>query len=190
MELPSGGHAWHQLRSGYLPEEFTSHLSCDLLDIIKWMIHPQPQLRPTADQILNHPTVCRMSLQKKYSRYYHKTAAFMARWCSTMWGGLLKLIMLIASIIPCKDHMTPAEEHITPSTMAPPLISYSDTEEELNDSFSDDPSDHHMNKSWLNDSPVRFHSPVYSGPPIPLNFGDVDDGHNSSFDSHLNTSLE
>ena len=24
MELPSGGYAWHQLRSGYLPEEFTS----------------------------------------------------------------------------------------------------------------------------------------------------------------------
>ena len=37
------------------------------------------------------------------------------------------------------------------------------------------------------DSPVRFKSPVYSGPPIPLNFGDNDD-HNNSF--HLDTSLE
>ena len=24
MELPNGGNAWHQLRSGYVPEEFTS----------------------------------------------------------------------------------------------------------------------------------------------------------------------
>ena len=24
MELPNGGNAWHQLRSGYLPDEFTS----------------------------------------------------------------------------------------------------------------------------------------------------------------------
>lgn len=194
MELPSGGHAWHQLRSGYLPEEFTSHLSSDLLDIIKWMIHPQPQLRPTADEILHHPAVLRMSLQKKYYCYYHKTAAFMAHCCSTMWGGILKLIMLIASIIPYKykEHATPTsttDRYNTPSTSSPPLLSFSDTEEELNESFSDDPPDHNMNKSWLNDSPVRFHSPVYSGPPIPLNFGDVDD-HNSSFDSHLNTSLD
>ena len=24
MKLPNGGNAWHQLRSGYLPDEFTS----------------------------------------------------------------------------------------------------------------------------------------------------------------------
>ena len=42
------------------------------------------------------------------------------------------------------------KEHITPSPVTtPPLLTFSDTEEELNESFSDDPTDHNMNKSWL-----------------------------------------
>ena len=42
------------------------------------------------------------------------------------------------------------KEYITPSPVTtPPLLSFSDTEEELNESFSDDPTDHTMNKSWL-----------------------------------------
>ena len=63
MELPNGGTAWHQLRYGFLPEQFTSRkcfdmvltgfyvssspvdLSPELLDILKWMMHPQPQSR-------------------------------------------------------------------------------------------------------------------------------------------------
>lgn len=39
-------------------------------------------------------------------------------------------------------------EYITPSTTTP-LLSFSDTEEELNESFSDDVHDGQMNKSWL-----------------------------------------
>ncbi|XP_065900730.1 membrane-associated tyrosine- and threonine-specific cdc2-inhibitory kinase-like isoform X2 [Dysidea avara] len=57
MKLPNGGNAWHQLRSGYLPDEFTSHLSTELLDILKWMMHPQPQSRPTADQLLAYSSL-------------------------------------------------------------------------------------------------------------------------------------
>ncbi|XP_065900728.1 membrane-associated tyrosine- and threonine-specific cdc2-inhibitory kinase-like isoform X1 [Dysidea avara] len=59
MKLPNGGNAWHQLRSGYLPDEFTSHLSTELLDILKWMMHPQPQSRPTADQLLAYSSLIR-----------------------------------------------------------------------------------------------------------------------------------
>ena len=97
----------------------------------------------------------------------------MAHCCSTMWGGLLKLIMLIASIMPYRGlcislcmcvlllqlvimsshDLTAAngdKEYITPSpVITPPLLTFSDTEEELNESFSDDPTDHNMNKSWL-----------------------------------------
>ncbi|XP_065900726.1 membrane-associated tyrosine- and threonine-specific cdc2-inhibitory kinase-like [Dysidea avara] len=188
MELPNGGNAWHQLRSGYLPDEFTSHLSTELLDILKWMMHPQPQSRPTADQLLAHSSLYKISSRKSYYHIYHKTTAFMSHWCSAMWGGLVKLVMLIATIFPSNDKVkaTPVINNQQVSALS---LSFSDTEEdkeELDESFSDDGKDH--NQSWLNDSPVRFKSPVYSGPPIPLNFGDNDD-HNSSFHI-LNTSLE
>ena len=47
MELPSGGHAWHQLRSGYLPEEFTSRKEWSVCYILccmlyNWVINTLP----------------------------------------------------------------------------------------------------------------------------------------------------
>ena len=78
LELPSGGSNWHSLRDGALPHEFTrgratelsaphSHglslslsidLSPQLTQLLSLMMHPQPDLRPSAADLLKHKNVC------------------------------------------------------------------------------------------------------------------------------------
>lgn len=51
------------------------------------------------------------------------------------------------------DHVTitppTGKDHRYVTSPPPPSLSFSDTEEELNDSFSDDAREPHMDKSWL-----------------------------------------
>lgn len=77
LELPSGGPNWHHLRDGLLPQEFTKgtimdllssfpaplppslDLSPQLMQLLSHMMHPQPEQRPTASEILQHWTLRR-----------------------------------------------------------------------------------------------------------------------------------
>ncbi|KAH8369733.1 hypothetical protein KR093_000740 [Drosophila rubida] len=65
MDLPSNGPLWHELRQGKLPEEFIKTISVELQQVIKMMMSPDPQLRPTADQLLAHPKLQRMRKEEK-----------------------------------------------------------------------------------------------------------------------------
>lgn len=83
LDLPRGGDLWHQLRSGKLPEEFlmgvflsfsfcTSlfHWVClyflgiseEMKTIIRLMMEPDPEKRPTVSEILEHPLVHQVSI--------------------------------------------------------------------------------------------------------------------------------
>lgn len=61
LELPSGGESWHALRSGILPHYFTQSLSPQLRVVIEQMLHPDPEQRITADQLLAQPAIYRVS---------------------------------------------------------------------------------------------------------------------------------
>ncbi|ELU06630.1 hypothetical protein CAPTEDRAFT_74696, partial [Capitella teleta] len=55
LDLPRGGDLWHQLRSGKLPEEFLMGISEEMKTIIRLMMEPDPEKRPTVSEILEHP---------------------------------------------------------------------------------------------------------------------------------------
>ncbi|XP_062127431.1 membrane-associated tyrosine- and threonine-specific cdc2-inhibitory kinase [Drosophila sulfurigaster albostrigata] len=65
MDLPSNGQLWHELRQSKLPEEFINTISVELQQVIRTMMSPDPQLRPTADQLLAHPRLQRIQKEEK-----------------------------------------------------------------------------------------------------------------------------
>ncbi|XP_075527795.1 membrane-associated tyrosine- and threonine-specific cdc2-inhibitory kinase-like isoform X1 [Dermacentor variabilis] len=65
LELPSRGDNWHALRSGTLPHYFAQRLSPQLRSVIQQMMHPDPQERITADQLLALPDIRRVRLRRR-----------------------------------------------------------------------------------------------------------------------------
>ncbi|XP_066556945.1 wee1-like protein kinase [Amia ocellicauda] len=61
--MPSNGDKWHEIRQGKLPR-IPQVLSLEFLDLLKLMIHPDPERRPSASALIKHPvllTAARMS---------------------------------------------------------------------------------------------------------------------------------
>ncbi|KAG7214028.1 hypothetical protein KM043_001397 [Ampulex compressa] len=54
--LPKNGPEWHDIRNGNLKE--LSHYSRDLNDLLKLMIHPNPEMRPSAICLIQHRVLC------------------------------------------------------------------------------------------------------------------------------------
>lgn len=57
FEVPSDGPRWHDLRNGSANLGLPSSRSSDLVELIRFMIQPDPQRRPTADGIISLPKV-------------------------------------------------------------------------------------------------------------------------------------
>ncbi|KAF2896362.1 hypothetical protein ILUMI_09825 [Ignelater luminosus] len=55
--LPKNGEQWHKIRELQIPP-LAQTLSRDLLELVKLMINPDPALRPSPLQILQHRAVC------------------------------------------------------------------------------------------------------------------------------------
>lgn len=55
FSLPTGGDGWHQLRDGLAPRLVDRPLS--LSTLVQHMLHPSPELRPSAEHILQIPEV-------------------------------------------------------------------------------------------------------------------------------------
>ncbi|XP_053675785.1 wee1-like protein kinase [Anopheles nili] len=53
--LPKNGTGWHQLRSGQFPD--LPNIGKDFNDLIKQMMHPNPEKRPSSSTIFNHPVL-------------------------------------------------------------------------------------------------------------------------------------
>ncbi|XP_037937136.1 membrane-associated tyrosine- and threonine-specific cdc2-inhibitory kinase isoform X2 [Teleopsis dalmanni] len=64
LELPSNGQLWQQLRKGLLPESFIKDISLDLQQIIKQMMTPDHETRPTVDALLTHEKLRRLKVQR------------------------------------------------------------------------------------------------------------------------------
>ncbi|XP_049279263.1 wee1-like protein kinase [Anopheles funestus] len=53
--LPKNGKGWHQLRSGQFPD--LPNIGKDFNELIKQMMHPNPEKRPSSTTIFNHPVL-------------------------------------------------------------------------------------------------------------------------------------
>ncbi|XP_048828178.1 wee1-like protein kinase 1-A [Brienomyrus brachyistius] len=61
--LPPNGDKWHEIRQGKLPQ-IPQMLSAEFLSVLKLMIHPDPEKRPSSSALIKHPvllTAARMS---------------------------------------------------------------------------------------------------------------------------------
>ncbi|XP_064192974.1 wee1-like protein kinase 1-A [Anguilla rostrata] len=61
--MPTNGDKWHEIRQGKLPR-IPQVLSQEFLNLLKLMIHPDPERRPSASALIRHPvllTAARMS---------------------------------------------------------------------------------------------------------------------------------
>ncbi|XP_036399660.1 wee1-like protein kinase [Megalops cyprinoides] len=64
--MPTNGEKWHEIRQGKLPK-IPQVLSQEFLSLLKLMIHPDPERRPSASALIRHPvllTASRMSAEQ------------------------------------------------------------------------------------------------------------------------------
>lgn len=75
VELPANGKLWQSLRTGIIPQEILNEmksLSPELLSIIKSMLEPDPQKRPTVNSLLNMTYLRHLYLKRKMKRMVNK----------------------------------------------------------------------------------------------------------------------
>jgi len=59
LDPPNGGALWHALRETGPDPTLTKHLSADLRRLIQLMMGPDPGRRPTVNQLLELPAICK-----------------------------------------------------------------------------------------------------------------------------------
>ncbi|KAL1244312.1 Membrane-associated tyrosine- and threonine-specific cdc2-inhibitory kinase [Trichinella spiralis] len=57
LDVPKNGDVWHYLRTGQLPEGLLRRVSPELREVIRSMMHPEHDKRPTAAELLEIPAV-------------------------------------------------------------------------------------------------------------------------------------
>lgn len=95
LDLPRGGDTWHQLRNGQLPERFTQGISADLRKLILLMMDPQPQKRPTVDEILAEPAVKQAWKRRQRVYFYSWMSQSIFNIYAALYASLLWLWMII-----------------------------------------------------------------------------------------------
>lgn len=167
VELPSGGETWHCLRKGCIPPHLMKDLSPSLVHLLSRMMHPEPDLRPTVDEILADPAMLLYSYQHScYKASYWLFSAF-----KHIVGRVLTVFMLLFSILPMRKAGGIMDSNKGSSL---PLHNDSFSEDEdglLQCSASDDIHEPNakFNRSWIKNSPVKYPN-LYYGPPIPIDF--------------------
>lgn len=73
LELPANGKLWQELRTLVLPEIAMDMLSPELQAVIRIMMEPNPDKRPSVHELLKHP--------KLKSLYYHRKGAKISQKC-------------------------------------------------------------------------------------------------------------
>ncbi|KAL5480049.1 hypothetical protein EMCRGX_G023667 [Ephydatia muelleri] len=168
LELPSGGPNWQMLRKGELPLDFTRDLSPELTNLLMRMMNPVSSMRPTVDEILKDYSVRKAKLQSTCHWMLLRTAAAMVAVCRPFYTLILLLIHTLFRGDSAKA--TPPSIHTVHSKHNE---SFSDEDEEIREllsHYSEDSMETPNNLSFIQRSPVKYPTPIYQGPPIPLTF--------------------
>ncbi|TMW52552.1 hypothetical protein DOY81_002377 [Sarcophaga bullata] len=91
LELPSNGLLWQQLRNAVLPEDFIKTISIDLQNIIKDMMTPNPNERPTVDQLLSHKKLVSMLQRRNHWELVNKLKQTIRKTGRVAWLKLCNL---------------------------------------------------------------------------------------------------
>nr|XP_019542910.2 membrane-associated tyrosine- and threonine-specific cdc2-inhibitory kinase [Aedes albopictus]XP_019542911.2 membrane-associated tyrosine- and threonine-specific cdc2-inhibitory kinase [Aedes albopictus]XP_019542912.2 membrane-associated tyrosine- and threonine-specific cdc2-inhibitory kinase [Aedes albopictus] len=102
LELPSNGPLWQNLRSGSLPGELLCRLSQELQDVIRWMMNPVPDCRPSVNALLRLPRLASLYRERKRWRVLRGMKAYMHRKLCNLKCFLASLVLSIASCLRLK----------------------------------------------------------------------------------------
>ncbi|XP_059611755.1 membrane-associated tyrosine- and threonine-specific cdc2-inhibitory kinase [Phlebotomus argentipes] len=156
LELPSNGVLWQQLRAGILPKESKCMLSKELYSVIKWMMNPDWQQRPSVDALLRYPRVA--NLLTKRTRWWsitkiRKVKRMTLQQLSNKWHNFKKTFRLLVTqisfaMLSCvrRKHKNEYEQHNSTSPLE----------------MSDD--DQHISTPILDDSSINMSEVVNSTP--------------------------
>lgn len=96
LDVPKSGDAWHELRSGVLPNDIKHNLSKDLVDIIVKMLNPDDLERPSVDELLQIPVVKvlvdKRNVKMKYLTHIscaHSLYKYFVNFLLTVWRVLM-----------------------------------------------------------------------------------------------------
>lgn len=97
LELPSNGPLWQRLRSGSLPPELLCRLSPELQDVVRWMMSPVPESRPSVDTLLRLPRIAALNRERQRWRLVRGIKLYMLRKLCNLRCLLASLVLSIAS---------------------------------------------------------------------------------------------
>lgn len=97
LELPSNGPLWQRLRSGSLPPELLCRLSQELQDVIRWMMSPVPESRPSVDTLLRFPRIAELYRERRRWRLVRGVKSYLFRKLCNLRCFLASLVLSIAS---------------------------------------------------------------------------------------------
>ncbi|XP_055609501.1 membrane-associated tyrosine- and threonine-specific cdc2-inhibitory kinase-like [Uranotaenia lowii] len=107
LELPSNGPLWQRLRSGLFPPELLCRLSSDLQNVIRWMMSPKAESRPTVDTLLQHHRIAALHQERKRWRVVRGIRSYLHRKLCNLRCFLASLVLSIASCLRLR-HAKPA----------------------------------------------------------------------------------
>nr|XP_014097665.1 membrane-associated tyrosine- and threonine-specific cdc2-inhibitory kinase [Bactrocera oleae]XP_014097666.1 membrane-associated tyrosine- and threonine-specific cdc2-inhibitory kinase [Bactrocera oleae] len=136
LELPHNGPLWQQLRSGVLPQDFMKNISPELGVLIRQMMSPDPDSRPTVDHLLSHKKlVCLMERRDRW-KLLIKMKQTIRHSRRVAWSKLCNLKQIIFNFVTSiltaymnrdtasnehKPNVSPLQQHLRDKR--PPMIS-------------------------------------------------------------------
>lgn len=99
LELPPNGPLFHNLRSGALPAELLCRLSNELQYVIQWMMCPQPESRPSVDDLLKFPKIAALYHERRRWRWVRGIRSYCHRKLCNLKFFLASLVISIVSCL-------------------------------------------------------------------------------------------
>uniref|UniRef100_A0A914VD32 Membrane-associated tyrosine- and threonine-specific cdc2-inhibitory kinase n=1 Tax=Plectus sambesii TaxID=2011161 RepID=A0A914VD32_9BILA len=95
LDLPSNGIGWQMLRNGQLPEDLMTHLSPDLGRLIRWMMDPDPDRRPSAEQLMRDSAIQSHYYKRSFYLWFHEISTSARSAFLTVWLVVTSLLALL-----------------------------------------------------------------------------------------------
>eukprot|EP01137_Pigoraptor_chileana_P012226 Opistho-2@64362 len=103
VDLPANGPMWQSLRSSKdFPRELIECVSSELADLIVWMTDPDPNNRPTVDDILAHHIVSAHAARRRKAIVVRNIRDGTFRLFIALWH---RLCLCVAVVVHCIAHM-------------------------------------------------------------------------------------
>ena len=172
LDLPSSGMSWQLLRSGFIPFECASMIPFQLLAIIRWMMAPDYNQRPTIHDVLCHPTI-ELYLQRLKNKTKFSNSLF-GKFVQSVSSAVEGVFTSLSLSVPGAES-TPKKCEIPENSLKSNDVDYwKDSSSSSNDVLS-----HNLSNSFENcdqdpvfspvrNTPIPFHgsSPIQKSSPL------------------------